>query len=275
MRDHSMAASSGPVDDLAFVLVGEDNPANQMALDALLERCGVKADFVSDGAAVVEAVRTGRYRLILLDLMMPKMTGFEATREIRRMEYGTGRHTPIMAVTAVDLDLSREVCIEAGIDDFIAKPIELEVLQERLARWLPLRGAAEVALERRRQPENAVQTATRRLRPTYDADGAAAVLESFLGVTGKLLERLDDAIAAQEHAIAEHLAGELKGSRLALSAGETARLSRQLERDVRANDWPAVLRTYRDLIAAYKRMTEELRKPLRAVPPRKPDLPES
>jgi CheY-like chemotaxis protein len=254
------------------VLVGEDNPPSQLALGALLERCGVSADFVSDGRAVVEAVRTGRYRLVLLDLMMPKMTGFEAAKEIRCLEYGTGRHTPIVAVTAIDPDLSRAACIEAGMDDFLAKPIEPERLHEQLARWLPRRSGDVPLEERRGPPETATPSMLKHLLKAYGAGAAAAILESFLVFTEKLLLRLEKAITAQDVAAAKYLAHELKCSSLTVNAQEMARLARLLERAARAKDWPGVLGTYRDLLAAYKRVTEGLHTPLRAIPLDESDL---
>src|SRR5258706_8516232 len=91
----------------APVLVVEDNATNQLAIGALLERFGVNADFVSDGAQAIVATEAKRYRLVLMDVLMPGMDGCDTTRHIRRLEYGTGRHTPIVAVTAVDASISK------------------------------------------------------------------------------------------------------------------------------------------------------------------------
>ena len=123
----------------APVLVVEDNATNQLAIRALLDRFGVRADFVASGGQAISAARQKHYLLVLMDLMLPGMDGYAATREIRRAEYGIGRHTPIVAVTAVDPALSRSECIASGMDGFIAKPIDPAELEEVLAKWLPAR----------------------------------------------------------------------------------------------------------------------------------------
>jgi CheY-like chemotaxis protein len=94
------------------------------------------ADFVATGAQAIAIVQTKRYGLILMDLMLPGMDGYDASRQIRRIEFGTGRHTPIVAVTAVEPSVSRPACIAAGIDGFISKPIEPDALAEVLQRWI-------------------------------------------------------------------------------------------------------------------------------------------
>ena len=118
------------------VLVVEDNASNRLALRALLDRFCVRADFVASGAQAVALVQSKRYGLILMDLMLPGTDGYDASRQIRRIEFGTGRHTPIVAVTAVEPSVSRPACIAAGIDGFISKPIELDALAEVLQRWI-------------------------------------------------------------------------------------------------------------------------------------------
>jgi CheY-like chemotaxis protein len=118
------------------VLVVEDNASNRLALRALLDRFNVPADFVASADQAVALARSKRYGLILMDLMLPGMDGYEASRQIRRLEFGTGRHTPIVAVTAVDPVVSRPACIAAGIDGFIFKPIEPDALAEVLRRWI-------------------------------------------------------------------------------------------------------------------------------------------
>jgi CheY-like chemotaxis protein/HPt (histidine-containing phosphotransfer) domain-containing protein len=259
------AISAEAASEPASILVGEDHPASRVALDALLERCGVKADYAGDGAAVVEATNARPYRVILLDLIMPRMSGFEAARQIRRLEYATGRRTPIVAVTAVDPDYVRDACIEAGIDDCIVKPIDLAMLREKLQRWLPL-GSANVALrERRSQPSRVLSIDREGVEQPYGADKSTAILESFLSVTDDLLEHLRTAISSQDPATTGSLAQELKGSGLAPCAEEVVRLSSQLERAARTEDWSGVVSTHRELTAAYQQVTDRLTASLRSV----------
>ena len=118
------------------VLVVEDNASNRIALRALLDRFRVRADFVVNGSQAIAACQAKRYGLVLMDLMLPGMDGYDAAQQIRRQEFGTGRHTPIVAITAVDPAVSRPACIAVGMDGHIAKPIEPDALAEVLQRWV-------------------------------------------------------------------------------------------------------------------------------------------
>ena len=102
----------------------------------LLEKLGITAEAVMNGREAVEASGKTHYDLILMDCQMPQMDGFEATAMIRNRERGS-RHTPICALTANAMEGDRERCLAAGMDDYIAKPVSLEKLQEALERWIP------------------------------------------------------------------------------------------------------------------------------------------
>jgi PAS domain S-box-containing protein len=120
--------------DLRVLLV-EDNQVNQKLAVALLMKFGYPADTVENGAQAVEAFRARPYNLILMDLQMPVMDGYEATVQIRNLET-SDQHVPILALTASVLKGDRERCLAAGMDDYIPKPIRVEEFQEKLHRWL-------------------------------------------------------------------------------------------------------------------------------------------
>jgi PAS domain S-box-containing protein len=120
------------------VLVAEDNPVNQKVAVRILEKLGLRADLASNGVEALELREMLPYDLILMDCQMPEMDGYEAAREIRRREEGK-RRTAIVAMTAEAMTGARERCIEAGMDDYIAKPVRFEDLVEALQKWLPAR----------------------------------------------------------------------------------------------------------------------------------------
>ena len=119
------------------VLAAEDNAVNKKLIARLLEKAGCRADIVGDGAQAVEAAARVRYDVILMDCQMPVMDGFEATAAIRAAEADTGRHVPIIALTASAMASDRERCLAAGMDDHLSKPIRPGDLATILDRWLP------------------------------------------------------------------------------------------------------------------------------------------
>ena len=118
------------------ILLAEDNVVNQKLALRLLEKFGYRADAVGNGSEAVELVQKIPYDLILMDVQMPEMDGLEATRLIRGMEEQMGRHIPIIAMTAHAMTGDRERCIENGMDDYVAKPIKPQELQEVIEKQM-------------------------------------------------------------------------------------------------------------------------------------------
>ncbi|MER2530057.1 MAG: response regulator [Candidatus Competibacter sp.] len=119
----------------ANILLVEDNAINRRMACILLEQLGCQVDEVTNGREAVDRVISGRYDLVLMDISMPEMDGFEATREIRRRE-GDGPHVPIIAMTALAMRGDRERCLAAGMDDYIPKPVKRQTLTAMLGRFL-------------------------------------------------------------------------------------------------------------------------------------------
>jgi two-component system, sensor histidine kinase and response regulator len=116
------------------VLIAEDNPVNQRVASLQVRRCGFDTDVVADGEEALAALESLPYALVLMDCQMPRMDGYAATRELRRRENGS-RHTPVIALTANAYDVDREACLQAGMDDHLAKPVSLRTLGEILDQW--------------------------------------------------------------------------------------------------------------------------------------------
>jgi len=115
------------------VLLVEDNPVNQRVAESMLQRLGYRVHTVGDGRQALQALLRRSYALVLMDCQMPVMDGFEATRAIRRTEQESGAHVTIVAMTANALAGDRERCLEAGMDDYLAKPVTLRDLRAMLA----------------------------------------------------------------------------------------------------------------------------------------------
>ena len=118
------------------VLVAEDNEVNQIVFKQILQETGVSFLVVSNGQEAVEAWDRYTPRIIMMDVSMPVMNGHDATRAIRDRERGQGHRVPIIGVTAHALDVDRDRCLEAGMDDYMSKPISPELLEEKLGLWL-------------------------------------------------------------------------------------------------------------------------------------------
>jgi signal transduction histidine kinase/ActR/RegA family two-component response regulator len=128
--------------DASLVLVVEDSPVNRLVAVHVLERLGYRVHVVNDGREALEALSTQRYDAVLMDCQMPDIDGYEATRELRRREDGS-RHTPVIAMTAHAMTGDRERCLEAGMDDYITKPVRSQILGEVLSRWIDRGEAAQ------------------------------------------------------------------------------------------------------------------------------------
>ena len=118
------------------VLLVEDNAINQRVARRFLERLGCDVQVVGDGRQAVEAYERNSYTFILMDMQMPVMDGLEATRRIRELETGGAKRTPIVALTANAMMGTLERCLEAGMDDYLTKPLDISRLQDVLDRFM-------------------------------------------------------------------------------------------------------------------------------------------
>lgn len=113
----------------AHVLVVEDNLVNQKVTFNTLAQIGIHADLAKDGLEAIACFKQKSYDLVIMDCQMPRLDGWDATRAIRRLEAGTGKHCPIIALTAQSLTGDREKCLLLGMDDYLTKPVDALLLQ--------------------------------------------------------------------------------------------------------------------------------------------------
>ncbi|HEY9773568.1 MAG TPA: ATP-binding protein [Planktothrix sp.] len=123
--------------EACVILIAEDNPVNARLAALQLKRLGFQADIATNGVYAVRAIEHKSYALILMDIQMPEMDGFEATKIIREAETNLGIHIPIIATTAHAMSGDADKCLSAGMDDYLTKPLSLPALSSMLKKWIP------------------------------------------------------------------------------------------------------------------------------------------
>jgi two-component system, sensor histidine kinase and response regulator len=125
-----------PRADRGHVLLVEDNAMNQLVATRILDRLGFTVDVAENGRVALEQLEQRTFDAVFMDCQMPEMDGYEATRELRRIEGDTGSHLPVIAMTAAAMDGDREACLAAGMDDYVTKPVRPEDVEQALVRWV-------------------------------------------------------------------------------------------------------------------------------------------
>ncbi|KAF0100706.1 MAG: multi-sensor hybrid histidine kinase [bacterium] len=241
------------------ILVAEDNPVNRKLLGFMLEDLGVTVAQVEDGKAAYERLAEGGVDLVLMDWQMPVWDGLTATRAIRDREAREGRaRLPVIALTANVMPGFAETCREAGMDDYLSKPLQTEELARALARQLPGRAAAADLGAAPASQETADVAPSRRfdlekLRRVCqgDAHKLREMLELFVSSSESLLAALTDALVGRDGAQAARQAHQLKGAAAYLGAAELTALAAEVENLAKAEAWEACATTVDDLEAAF------------------------
>jgi two-component system, sensor histidine kinase and response regulator len=143
----TVAAQMPEGQTLLNILVAEDNAVNQLLMKRLLQKRGHEVTIVADGRQAIEAVAANEFDVVFMDVQMPELDGLQATREIRVRETGVGRRIPIVALTAHAMKSDMDRCLEAGMDQYLTKPIDAAELDKVLSLYArEFRGGAELAV---------------------------------------------------------------------------------------------------------------------------------
>ncbi len=211
------------------ILLGEDHVINQKLAVSLLQRRGHHVVIACDGRAVLQALDGERFDLILMDVQMPNMSGFEAAGAIRQVEKLSGSHIPIIAMTAHAMAGDRERCLEAGMDDYVCKPINPRALYEAIDRVTTGATSAPAALPVGGGDDQVIDVEKALARIDGDRELLAEVAGMFRRDWPGFLENIRDAIAQSDVTTLEREAHKFKGALGAFCAQPASEAAQHLE----------------------------------------------
>jgi CheY-like chemotaxis protein/HPt (histidine-containing phosphotransfer) domain-containing protein len=195
------------------ILLVEDSAPNRLVATAILSKAGYRVEAVENGLQAVRAVKQNRYGLVLMDIAMPEMDGLEATRTIRALE-GDSERVPIVAMTAGAFDEDRQRCFEAGMNDFVSKPVVRADLLKAVERWLE--GAAESQTRRIRIAGAGTalldDKVLHQLEEDVSADLLPGMVKAFIAEVRRRLPDIESAVEDGDMKSAASEAHALKGA---------------------------------------------------------------
>ncbi|HET7270373.1 MAG TPA: response regulator, partial [Rubrobacter sp.] len=246
----------------ARLLLAEDNAVNQKVAVKMLESLGYRVDVAANGLEAVEALLRVPYAAVLMDCHMPEMDGYEATAEIRRRESERGVRTPIVALTAGAMKGDRERALDAGMDDYLPKPVKPEDLETVLQKWISREDATlqhggsfsphevmEVGLD---------HTVIANLRELGDSDLLSELTQMFVEEIPRRLGDLHEAIENGDAETLKRIAHTLKGSAGNMGARQMSRLCLDLEQAGESDDLSTAAGILESLSKEFDRVRTEL-----------------
>lgn len=237
----------------ARILLAEDNITNQQVTVGILKKLGLKADAVANGNEVIEALKTLPCDLILMDVQMPEMDGLNTTSEIRDPKSPVyNPHIPIIALTAHAMQGDKDRCIDAGMSDYLPKPVSPQSLAESLQRWLPK--TARGGKDRQAEPKDTAPAPQSPAPPIWDQADllerlfenealAKEVIEEFLNTLPGLVWDLETAVESKDIPEIKERAHEIKGMAATVGANALGAMTSELERAAAAKDIAAICET--------------------------------
>ncbi|MFO0871810.1 MAG: response regulator [Pirellulales bacterium] len=240
------------------ILLAEDGLANQRLAVGLLEKWGHTVVVAGDGREAVAAFQREPFDLILMDVQMPELDGFEATAWIRDLERQRGGHIPIIAMTARAMRGDRELCLGHGMDGYVSKPVRRQVLYEAIAPFFSDRPAA-ASMDHSPETTAHVDWDVALAHVEGDPELLREVIRTFLAESPRLLQQLDEALQRQETTVAERLAHTLKGSLKLFGQTRAVAAATHLEALAREGNLSAAFQARPELASALDCLTAELR----------------
>lgn len=217
----------GNYNNKAKILVVEDNDINIKLVQRILSNNGLSCDIAVDGQEAIEAFKTKDYDLIFMDCQMPVLSGYEATKEIRRIENGH-KHTPIVAMTANVLAKDEEKCLEAGMDDFIGKPINLSCLFNIISKYIDEVPEPAFAFDNKpNEADNIIKTIMSNLE--FSQIEAEEIFVQYSATLPQVILDLEHALKNNNFLEFKKLAHKLKGASANLKVSQIASICEKIE----------------------------------------------
>jgi CheY-like chemotaxis protein len=236
------------------VLVVEDNPTNQKVIVLRLQKLGCSVELAQNGEEAVQAASKTSFDAILMDCQMPVLDGFEATAQIRAKG---GRHVPIIALTANAMDGERERCLDAGMDDYLSKPVRAEELFKTLNYWLGEKWVIGARTESAAATGFGVREALRQFTASMAEEGigrddVVILFESLLETNAKLITDLQASIEQEDGRLLAMAAHTLKGSFANFGLTSLANLAAVLEKAGENQRWDGAGGTLTQVLSEYR-----------------------
>lgn len=252
MRMRRMAPSIAQAEtEASLVLLVDDHPTNRALLARQVQTLGYAAESAGNGVEALDKWKSRRFGIVITDCNMPEMDGYELARSIRRLESAKGgKRIPIIACTANALQGAAETCFAAGMDDYIAKPVELAELLNKLDQWLPIPAAGTTPAETSSKGSDAPAPGADAAAPLDhsvlaaisggDATAERDILLDFRRVNDEDAAMLEQAVAKSDIPQVTRASHRIKGASRMVGALALADVCERIEHASRANDWPAV-----------------------------------
>lgn len=238
-----------------YILLVEDSFINQKVAKGILNNLGYMVDVVENGKEALEALENRSYDLVIMDCQMPVMDGYTATAEIRKREQQTQSHTLIIAHTAHAMTYDREKCLEAGMDDYISKPITQAAMKQVLEKWLAKQKTDEdMSVETMNQEDILDQSVLEDLFALEDSGQSGLLKELvdyYVESTPEQIEQIRQAALERDAKRLERAAHALKGSSNSLGMKQVAMVCLELEMKGRSNSFEGVENLLRELEPAF------------------------
>jgi CheY-like chemotaxis protein len=252
-------------------LLVEDNPTNQTVAQAILKRLSVECEFVNNGAEALAKLQTSTFDIVLMDCQMPVMDGFEATKRIRNGEDGLlNPRIPIIAMTAHALEGDRERCLEAGMDDYVAKPLHPSELNEAIIRVTSLHVIQPTGQDNEHTNEAPCSKAHTVCKEEVfneseflerldnDRELAHDVMDAFLSDTPQQIQLLGDLVNSADAPAIRRQAHGIKGAALNISAPTLSAIAFEMEEMGRDGNLENVTDALSRLQAAFQHLKQVL-----------------